>query len=137
MQWWTGAHWLVETLYLALLVEEAVLVALCDKEIKLEIATRELHAASNWCPFAESDGLILGCAIGQRITADDVFLQHVSEAFFIAIGTSLVANLVNHFGKKSFATSLGIVGQNVNAVAGTYSNEAFKLPLGWGFDVLQ
>lgn len=85
MQWWIGTHRLVETLHFALLVEEAVLVALCDEEIKLEVAPRELHTARYWCPFAESDGLVLGSAIGQRIAADDVLLQHISEAFVILV----------------------------------------------------
>ena len=85
MQWWIGTHRLVETLHFALLVEEAVLVALCDEEIKLEVAPRELHAARYGCPLAESDGLVLGSAIGQRIAADDVLLQHISEAFVILV----------------------------------------------------
>ena len=137
MQWWIGTHRLVETLHFALFVEEAVLVALCDKEVKLEVAPRELHAARNGCPLAESDGSVLGSAIGQRIAADDILLQHVSEAFFITVCTAFFANLVNHFGKQPFTTSLGIVGQDVNAIAGTYGNQALELPFRWGFDVLQ
>ena len=137
MQWWIGTHRLVETLHFALLVEEAVLVALCDEEIKLEVAPRELHAARYGCPFAESDGLVLGSAIGQRIAADDVLLQHVSEAFFITAYTAFFPNLVNHFGKQPFTTSFGIVGQDVNAIAGAYGNQAFELPFRLGFGVLQ
>ena len=121
----------------ALLVEEAVLVVFCDKEIKLEVAQRELHAARNGCPLTESDGLVLSSTIGQRIAADDILLQHVSEAFFITVCTALFANLVNHFGKQPLTTSLGIVGQNVNAIAGAYGNQALELPLGWSFDVIQ
>ena len=60
-------------------------MALCDKEIKLEVASRELHAARYGGPFAESDGLVLGSAIGQRIAADDILLQHISEAFVILV----------------------------------------------------
>lgn len=78
MQWWIGTHRFVKTLHFALLVEEAVLVALCDKEIKLEVAPRELHTASYWCPLAESYRLILSCAIGQCIAADDVLLKQIT-----------------------------------------------------------
>ena len=109
----------------------------CDKEIKLEVASRELHAARDGCPLAESDGLVLGSAIGQCIAADDILLQHISEAFFIAACTALYANLVNHFGKQPLTTSLGVVGQNVNAIAGAYGNQALELPFRLGFDVLQ
>ena len=137
MQWWIGTHRLVETLHFALLVKKAVLVALCDEEVKLEVAPRELHAARDGCPLAEDDGLVLGSAIGQRIAADDILLQHVSEAFFITVCTAIFANLVKHFGKQPFTASLGVVGQDVNAIAGAYGNQALKLPLGWGFDVIQ
>ena len=137
MQWWIGTHRFVETLHFALFVEEAVLVVFCDKEIKLEVAPRELHIARDRCPLAESNGLVLGSAIGQRIAADDILLQHISKAFFIAACTTLFANLVNHFGKQPFTTSLGIVGQDVNAIAGTYGNQALELPFRLGFDVLQ
>ena len=137
MQRGIGAHWFIETLRLALLVEKAVLVTLRDEEIKLEIASRELHTARYGCPFAEDNGLVLGSAIGQCVAADDVLLQDELEAFFIAACTALFANLVNHFGKQPFTTSLGIVGQDVNAIAGAYGNQAFELPFRWGFDVLQ
>ena len=137
MQWWIGTHRLVETLHFALFVEKAVLVALCDKEIKLEVAPRELHAARDRCPLAESDGFVLDSAIGQRIAADDILLQHVSEAFFITVCTALFANLVNHFVKQPLTTSLGVVGQDVNAIAGAYGNQALELPFRLGFDVLQ
>ena len=137
MQWWIGTHGFVETLHFALFVEKAVLVVFCDKEVKLKVAPRELHAARDGCPLAESDGLVLGSAIGQRIAADDILLQHVLEAFFITICTAFFANLANHLGKQPFTTSLGIVGQDVNAIAGTYGNQALELPFRWGFDVLQ
>ena len=137
MQWWIGSHRFVETLHFALFVEKTVLMVFCDKEIKLEIAPRELHAARDGCPLAESDGLVLGSAIGQRIAANDILLQHVSEAFLITVCTAFFANLVNHFGKQPLTTSLGVVGQNVNAIAGAYGNQAFELPFRWGFDVLQ
>ena len=85
MQWWIGTHRFVKTLHFSLLVEEAVLVVFCDKEIKLEVTPRELHAARDGSPLAESDGLVLGSAIGQRIAANDILLQHVSEAFVILV----------------------------------------------------
>ena len=72
MQWRIGAYWFVEALRLSFLVEEAVLVALGDKEIKLEVTAREILAACDGCPFAEGDGLALGSAIGQRIATDDL-----------------------------------------------------------------
>ena len=137
MQRGIGAHWFIETLRLALLVEKAVLVTLRDEEVKLEIASRELHTARYGCPFAEDNGLVLGSAIGQCVAADDILLQHILEAFFIAACTAPFANLVNHFGKQPLTTSLGIVGQNVNAIAGAYGNQALELPFRWGFDVLQ
>ena len=124
-------------MHFALFVEKTVLMVFCDKEIKLEVAPRELHAARDGCPLAESDGLVLGSAIGQRIAADDILLQHVSEAFFIAACTAFFANLVNHFGKQPLTTSLCVVGQDVNAIAGAYGNQALELPFRWGFDVLQ
>ena len=85
MHWRIGTHRLVEALHLALLIEEAILMALCDKEVELEVAPRELHTACNGRPLAESDGLVLSSAIGQRIAADDVLLQHISEAFVILV----------------------------------------------------
>ena len=39
MQWRIGTNWLVKTLRLTLLIEETVLVTLCNKKIKLEITT--------------------------------------------------------------------------------------------------
>ena len=65
-------------------------MALCDKKVKLEVAPRELHAAGDGCPFAEGDRLALGGAIGQRIAADNILLQHVSEAFVILIKKSRI-----------------------------------------------
>ena len=64
MQWWICVHWFIEALRFALLIEEAVLVALCDKEIKLEVAPRELHTARDGRPLTEGDGLVLGGAVG-------------------------------------------------------------------------
>ena len=137
MQWWIGTHRLVETLHFSLLVEEAVLVVFCDKEVKLEIAPRELHAARYGCPFAEDDRFVLGGAIGQRIAADDILLEHVAKAFFIACRAVFFAKLAHHLGKQSLTASLGIVGQDVDAIAGANGNQALKLPLGGGFDVIQ
>ena len=85
MQWWIGTHRFVKTLHFALFIEKTVLMVFCDKKIKLEVAPRELHAARYGCPLAEGDGLVLSGAIGQCIAADDILLQHVSEAFVILV----------------------------------------------------
>ena len=79
MQWGIGAHGFVETLGLALLVEKAVLVALGDEEIELEVAAGELHTARDRCPLAEDDGLVLGGAVGEGVATDDVLLEHIAE----------------------------------------------------------
>ena len=79
MQRGISVYRFVEALHLALLVEEAVLVALGDEEVELEVATGEVHTAGDGCPFAEGDGLILGGAVGEGIAADDVFSEHVAE----------------------------------------------------------
>ena len=137
MQRGISVYRLVKALRFALLVEEAVLVALGDEEVELEVATGELHTAGDGGPFAEDDGLVLGGAVGEGVAADDVLFQHVSQAFFITDCTTLVANLANHFGKKPFTTSLSVVGQDVNAIAGADGDEALELPVGRGFDILQ
>ena len=85
MQWWIGTHRLVEILRFTLLVEEAVLVALRNEEVELEVASRELHTARNGCPLAEGDRLVLGGTVGQCITADDILLEHVAETFVILV----------------------------------------------------
>ena len=79
MQWGIGAHRLIETLHFALLVEETVLVALRDEEIELEVAAGELHTARDGGPLAEDDGLVLGGAVGEGVSADDVLPEHVAE----------------------------------------------------------
>ncbi len=79
MQWGIGAHGFVEALHFALLVEEAVLVALGDEEVELEVATGELHAAGDGGPLAEDDGLVVGGAVGEGVAADDVLLEHIAE----------------------------------------------------------
>ena len=79
MQWGIGAHRLIEALHFALLVEEAVLVALRDEEIELEIASGELHDPGDGGPLTEGDGLVFGGAVGECVAADDVFLEHVAE----------------------------------------------------------
>ena len=137
MHRWIRPYRFIETLGLTLLVEEAVLVTLRNEEVELEVAPRELHTARDGRPLAEGDRLVLGCAIGQRIAADDVFSEHIAETFFIACRTALFANLVNHFGKQPFTTSLGVVGQNVDAVAGADGDEALELPFSLGFEALQ
>lgn len=137
MQWGIGAHRFVETLHFALLVEEAVLVAFCDKEIKLEVTPRELHDTGDGRPLAESDGLVLGGAVGQCVTTDDILLEHVAETFFIACRAVFFANLAHHLGKQPLTASLGIVGQDVDAITGTHGNQALELPFHLGFNVLQ
>jgi len=79
MHRWIRPYRFIETLHFALLVEKAVLVALGDEEVELEVATGELHTASDGCPFAEGDGFILGRSVGEGVAADDVFLEHVAE----------------------------------------------------------
>lgn len=69
----------VEALLFALLVEEAVLVALGDEEVELEVAAGELHTARDGGPLAEDDGFVLGGAVGESVAADDVLLEHVAE----------------------------------------------------------
>ena len=168
MNWWENLDWFVEVLYFSLLVEEAILVTLCYKEVELEVATRELHVAGYGRPLAEGDGLALGGAVGQRIAADDVFQQHVSEGEEIWLLSHLsempVALAVVHhhtalrlygvnctacvqplrgwvLGKdilfQSCAAGFGIVGQDVDTVAGAHGDEALEFPFGLGFDVFQ
>ena len=54
-------------------------MALCDKEVELEIATGKLLAACNGRPLAESDRPVIRSAICQRIAADNILLEHKSE----------------------------------------------------------
>lgn len=167
MQWWIGTHRLVETLHFALLVEEAVLVALGDEEVELEVAARELHTARNGCPLAEGDGLVLGGAVGQCIAADDVLLEHIAEGE--EVGSLIHHTALQHLivsrhhtalrlygvtcascvqplrgwvlgedvSLQSGAAGFGIVGKDVDAVAGADGDEALELPFGLGFGVLQ
>ena len=79
MQRGISVYRFVEALHLALLVEEAVLVALGDEEVELEVAAGELHTARDGCPLAEGDGLVLGGAVGEGVAADDVLPEHVAE----------------------------------------------------------
>ena len=79
MQRGISVYRFVEALHLALLVEEAVLVALGDEEVELEVATGELHTAGDGCPLAEGDGLVLGGSVGEGVAADDVLSEHVAE----------------------------------------------------------
>ena len=117
MKWWIGTNRLVKALHLSLLIEETVLMALCDKEVELEIATGELLATSNRRPFAEGDRLTLGGAICQRIATDNILLQHISEAFFIASRSILLADLANHLTEQPFSAGFSIVWQDVNTIA--------------------
>ena len=79
MQWGISVYRFVEALHLALLVEEAVLVALGDEEVELEVAPGKLQAARDGCPLTEDDGLVLGGAVGEGVAADDVLPEHVAE----------------------------------------------------------
>ena len=151
-------------MHFALLVEEAVLVALGDEEVELEVAAGELHAAGDGGPLAESDGLVFGSAIGEGVATDDVLLEHIAEreevgAFFhhtarcglthhtaLRLYGVICASRVQPLrgwvlGEDVFfqsgAAGLGVVGQNVDAIAGAYGNQAFELPFRWGFDVIQ
>lgn len=137
MQGGIGAHWLIETLRFTLLVEETVLVALGDEEVELEVTAGELHTARDGRPLAEGDGLVLGGAVGQCVTTDDILLEHVAETFFIACRAVFFANLAHHLGKQPLTASLGIVGQDVDAITGTHGNQALELPFHLGFNVLQ
>lgn len=112
-------------------------MALGDEEVELEVAAGELHAAGDGGPLAESDGLVFGSAIGQRIAADDILLEHVAETFFIAGRAVFFGNLFYHLREQSLTAGLGVVGQDVDAVAGANGNQALKLPFGLGFEVLQ
>lgn len=79
MQRGIGAHGFVEVLHFALLIEEAVLVALCDEEIELEVAPGELHASGDGGPLTEDDGFVLGGAVGEGVAADDVLSEYIAE----------------------------------------------------------
>ena len=79
MNRWENLDRLVKALHLALLVEEAVLVALGDEKVELEVAAGELQAAGDRGPLAEGDGLVFGGAVGEGVAADDVFSEHVAE----------------------------------------------------------
>ena len=137
MQRGISVYRFVKALRFALLVEEAVLVALRNEEVELEVAAGELHTTRNGCPLAESDGLVLGGSVGEGVAADDVFSEHVAETFFIACRAVFFANLAHHLGEQSLTAGLGVVGQNVDAVAGAYGNQALELPFRLGFKVLQ
>lgn len=164
MQWGIGAYGLIETLRFTLLVEETVLVALGDEEVELEVTAGELHTARDGCPLAEGDRLVLGGAVGQCITADDILLQHVAEreavgAFFhhtarcglthhtaLRLYGVICASRVQPLrgwvlGEdvlfQSGAAGLGVVGEDVDTVAEAYGDEALELPFGLGFEVLQ
>ena len=164
MHRWIRPYRFIETLGLTLLVEEAVLVALCDEEIKLEVAPRELHTARNGCPLAEGDGLVLGGSVGEGVAADDILLEHVAERE--EVGTffhhTARCGLTHHTALRLYgvicasrvqplrgwvlgedvlfqsgAAGLCVVGEDVDTVAGADGDEALELPVGLGFDILQ
>lgn len=45
--------------------------------------------------------------------------------------------MAHHLGEQSLTAGLGVVGQDVDAVAGADGDEALELPFGLGFDILQ
>lgn len=151
-------------MHLALLVEEAVLVALGDEEVELEVATGELHAAGDGGPLAEDDGFVVGGAVGEGVAADDVFSEHVAEREEVGTFFHYTARcgLTHHTALRLYgvtcasrvqplrgwvlgedvlfqsgAAGLGVVGEDVDAVAGADGDEALELPVGRGFEVLQ
>ena len=159
-----GFYRLIETLYFALLVEEAVLVALRDEKVELKITPGELHTSGDGCPFAEGDGLVLGGAVGEGVATDDVLLEHVAEGE--EVGTffhhTARCGLTHHTALRLYgvictacvqplrgwvlgenivfqsgAAGLGVVGEDVDTVAGADGDEALELPFGLGFEVLQ
>ena len=140
MQRGISVYRFVEALLFALLVEEAVLVALGDEEVELEVATGELHTASDRGPLAEGDGLVLGGAVGEGVAADDVFSEHVAEREEVGTvhGQPLRGWVLGEdVFFQSGAAGLGVVGEDVDAVAGADGDEALELPFGLGFEVLQ
>ena len=78
VDWWVRLNRFVETLCLALFVEEGILVCLVDKEVKLEITPRELHIPRDGCPLAKGDRFAVGSTICQCIAADDILPQHIA-----------------------------------------------------------
>ena len=140
MNRWVGFYRLIEALHFALLVEEAILVALRDEEIKLEVAAGKLHTARDGGPLAEGDGLVLGGAVGEGVATDDVFSEHVAEREEVGTvhGQPLRGWVLGEdVFFQSGAAGLGVVGEDVDAVAGADGDEALELPFGLGFDVLQ
>ena len=140
MQRGISVYGFVEALHFALLVEEAVLVALGDEEVELEVAAGELHTARDGGPLAEGDGLVLGGAVGEGVAADDVLQEHIAERKKVGTvhgqplrGWVLREDVLFQSG----AADLGVVGQDVDAVAGADGDEALELPFGLGFEVLQ
>ena len=130
MDGWIRLDGFVEALRLALLVEEAVLVLAGDQEVELEVAPRELHAAGYGRPLAEDDGVAVRGAVGQRVAADDVALQHVAETLLITAHTARFAHSPHNLGIQPLAAGLGVVRQNVNAIAGAYGDKAPEFPFG-------
>lgn len=79
----------------------------------------------------------LGGAAGEGVAADDVLSEHVAETFLITACSVLFADTTDHLGEKPLAAGFGVVGQDVDAVAGSYGDKALELPVGRGFDILQ
>ena len=139
-------------------------MALGDEEVELEVAPGELHTAGDGGPLAEDDGFVLGGAGGEGVAADDVLLEHIAEGE--EVGTffhhTARCGLTHHTALRLYgvicasrvqplrgwvlgedvlfqsgAAGLGVVRQDVDAVAGADGDEALELPFGLGFGVLQ
>ena len=115
-------------------------MALGDEEVELEVAAGELHTAGDGCPLAEDDRFVLGGAVGEGVAADDVLSEHIAERE--AVGTVHGQPLRGwalgeDVSLQSGAAGLGVVGEDVDAVAGADGDEALELPVGRGFEILQ
>ena len=147
-------HRFVEVLCLALLVEERILVCLVDQKVKLKVSPRELHTAGDGSPFTESNRLAVCGAIGEGIAADDVLPQHIAETSLVrrhpacglvrrrlacgAICYSQAGSLrTNDLGEQPLPAGLGIILQQLDAIARAYSDETAEFPLGGRLYVMQ
>ena len=106
---------------------------LCHEGVELEVATREMLVARHRSPFAEGDGLPVGGAVGQRVAAHDVSLQHIVQAMLVATfagaEVAMSGPLVQHLLFQSLSAGFGVVLQQLYAIAGADGYETLKLPL--------